>query len=205
MTLHTAKGLEWPVVVLTGLEHGLFPLARAEEQADGLEEERRLCYVGLTRAKDKLYLTWARARRRGGELRPGIASPFLKALPPGIVEERRTTSLWAPGLGRARGGGAAGQGRVRRDSGSPDVCGRAARCPAAQPRRAVAGHVPLCQGRAGAASPLRRWHHPGSGRVPDATSRSRSPSMMRRSESSSCWWHTPVSNVSGRAHEHRTG
>ena len=46
MTLHTAKGLEWPVVVLTGLEHGLFPLARAEEQPDGLEEERRLCYVG---------------------------------------------------------------------------------------------------------------------------------------------------------------
>src|SRR5829696_5493027 len=96
MTLHTAKGLEWPVVVLSGLEHGLFPLARSEEQPGGLEEERRLCYVGLTRAKDKLYLTWARARRRGGELRPGIASRFLKAIPPGIVEERRTTSLWAP-------------------------------------------------------------------------------------------------------------
>jgi DNA helicase-2/ATP-dependent DNA helicase PcrA len=96
MTLHTAKGLEWPVVVLTGLEHGLFPLGRAEEQPDGLEEERRLCYVGLTRAKDKLYLTWARARRRGGELRPGIPSRFLKGLPPAVVEERRTTSLWAP-------------------------------------------------------------------------------------------------------------
>jgi DNA helicase II / ATP-dependent DNA helicase PcrA len=96
MTLHTAKGLEWPLVVLTGLEHGLFPLARAEEQPTGLEEERRLCYVGLTRAKDKLYLTWARARRRGGELRPGIASRFLRAIPPGIIEERRTTSLWAP-------------------------------------------------------------------------------------------------------------
>jgi DNA helicase-2/ATP-dependent DNA helicase PcrA len=105
MTLHTAKGLEWPVVVLTGLEHGLFPLARAEEQADGLEEERRLCYVGLTRAKDKLYLTWARARRRGGELRPGIASRFLRAIPPGILEERRTTSLWAPAWGSQRGGG----------------------------------------------------------------------------------------------------
>jgi DNA helicase-2/ATP-dependent DNA helicase PcrA len=99
MTLHTAKGLEWPVVVMTGMEHGLFPLARAEEQPSGLEEERRLCYVGLTRAKDKLYLTWARARRRGGELKPGIASRFLKALPPGIVEERRTTSLWAPDWG----------------------------------------------------------------------------------------------------------
>jgi DNA helicase-2/ATP-dependent DNA helicase PcrA len=106
MTLHTAKGLEWPVVVLTGLEHGLFQLARAEEQPDGLEEERRLCYVGLTRAKDKLYLTWARARRRGGELRPGIPSRFLRALPPGIVEEKRTTSLWAPDWGGT------GQGRT---------------------------------------------------------------------------------------------
>jgi DNA helicase-2/ATP-dependent DNA helicase PcrA len=103
MTLHTAKGLEWPVVVMTGLEHGLFPLARAEEQPAGLEEERRLCYVGLTRAKDKLYLTWARSRRRGGELRPGIASRFLKAIPPGIIEERRTTSLWAPPWGRTAG------------------------------------------------------------------------------------------------------
>jgi DNA helicase II / ATP-dependent DNA helicase PcrA len=102
ITLHAAKGLEWPVVVMTGLEHGLFPLARAEEQVAGLEEERRLCYVGLTRAKDKLYLTWARSRRRGGELRPGIASRFLRAIPPGIVEERRTTSLWAPAWGGTR-------------------------------------------------------------------------------------------------------
>jgi DNA helicase-2/ATP-dependent DNA helicase PcrA len=104
MTLHTAKGLEWPVVVLTGMEHGLFPLTRAEEQSGGLEEERRLCYVGLTRAKDKLYLTWARARRRGGELRPGIASRFLTAIPPGILEERRTTALWAPDWSASRTG-----------------------------------------------------------------------------------------------------
>ena len=104
MTLHTAKGLEWPVVVLTGLEHGLFPLARAEEQPDGLEEERRLCYVGLTRAKDKLYLTWARARRRGGELRPG--NPV--ALPPAHAARDRggaadDVALGA-GLGRRQRG-----------------------------------------------------------------------------------------------------
>jgi DNA helicase-2/ATP-dependent DNA helicase PcrA len=87
----------------------LFPLARAEEQPNGLEEERRLCYVGLTRAKDKLYLTWARARRRGGELRPGIASRFLKAIPPGIVEERRTTSLWSPDWSAGQRGRTGGQ------------------------------------------------------------------------------------------------
>jgi DNA helicase II / ATP-dependent DNA helicase PcrA len=122
MTLHTAKGLEWPVVVLTGMEHGLFPLARAEEQPDGLEEERRLCYVGLTRAKDKLYLTWARARRRGGELRPGMPSRFLKALPPSIVEERRTTSLWAPdwsGTAGRRDGWTGGRWRGRPSADEP--------------------------------------------------------------------------------------
>ncbi len=129
MTLHTAKGLEWPVVVMSGLEHGLFPLARAEEQPSGLEEERRLCYVGLTRAKDKLYLTWARARRRGGELRPGIASRFLKAIPPGIIEERRTTSLWAPSWGDQRGGGATGQGQYGRGIRSAGTFGTAASLP----------------------------------------------------------------------------
>ena len=104
MTLHTAKGLEWPVVVLAGMEDGLFPLGRAAEQPDGIEEERRLAYVGLTRAKDKLYLSWARARRRGGELRPGMASRFLRALPPDLVDEQRTSALWAPDWGSASSG-----------------------------------------------------------------------------------------------------
>jgi DNA helicase-2/ATP-dependent DNA helicase PcrA len=117
MTLHTAKGLEWPVVALTGLEDGLFPLARAEEQEQGLEEERRLCYVGITRAKDKLYLSWARARRRGGELRPGRPSRFLQAVPPGVIEEKRTSSLWAPdwsgSAARRLGGSALGRAPSR--------------------------------------------------------------------------------------------
>ena len=107
MTMHTAKGLEWPVVVVAGLEDGLFPLARSLENAEALEEERRLFYVALTRAKDKLYLSWARTRRRGGEVRPGIASRFLPAIPPGLVEERRTTSLWStPVFGAPRRPGA---------------------------------------------------------------------------------------------------
>ena len=165
--LHTAKGLEWPVVVMTGMEHGLFPSARAEEQPAGVEEERRLCYVGLTRAKDKLYLTWARARRRGGELRPGIASRFLRAIPPGIIEERRTTSLWAPDWGRAAGQRGSGSGTVGARISEQRRGFRRSRVPrSAGPRRGerLTGHSPICKGRAGPPSPLRRRDHPGSGR-----------------------------------------
>ncbi len=103
MTLHTAKGLEWSFVVLAGMEDGLFPLARALESADGLEEERRLCYVGITRARDALAMTWARARRRGGSLMPGNASRFLKELPEELVDEQRTS--FAAGSIRSGWGG----------------------------------------------------------------------------------------------------
>jgi DNA helicase-2/ATP-dependent DNA helicase PcrA len=94
MTVHMAKGLEWPVVTLAGLEDGLFPLARAAGEPGGLEEERRLCYVGLTRAREKLYLSWARTRYRNGRLELSEPSRFLEALPPTAVEERSTTPLW---------------------------------------------------------------------------------------------------------------
>jgi len=106
MTVHTAKGLEWPVVAVAGLEDGLFPLARADEQPGGAEEERRLCYVAFTRAKDKLYLSFARSRRRGGDLRYARPSRFLEALPPGILDERRTSvASWASGGGFSRPAG----------------------------------------------------------------------------------------------------
>lgn len=91
MTLHTAKGLEWPLVVISGVEDGLFPLMRSLEVPEGLEEERRLCYVGITRARDALIMTWARARRRGGELRPGTPSRFLRELPVELTDEQRTS------------------------------------------------------------------------------------------------------------------
>ena len=94
MTVHMAKGLEWPLVVLAGLEDGLFPLGRSTAVPGGVEEERRLCYVGLTRAREKLYLSWARTRYRNGRLELSEPSRFLEALPSGVVEERSTAPRW---------------------------------------------------------------------------------------------------------------
>src|SRR6059036_1197089 len=112
MTVHMAKGLEWPVVTLAGLEDGLFPLARSASEPGGLEEERRLCYVGLTRAREKLYLSWARTRYRTGRLELSEPSRFLEALPAGALEERSTTPLCDRGTRGMRG--AARGGRVQR-------------------------------------------------------------------------------------------
>src|SRR5437667_235853 len=85
MTLHSAKGLEFAVVFLAGLEEGLFPHARALEEAEGLEEERRLCYVGMTRAKQHLYLSHARTRTIFGSTMPGVPSRFLEEVPAELV------------------------------------------------------------------------------------------------------------------------
>lgn len=93
MTLHNAKGLEFPLVFIAGLEEGLFPLARAYDEPAALEEERRLFYVGITRAEDKLVLSWARQRRRAGDLTFNIESSFLEALPPELIQARRTQRL----------------------------------------------------------------------------------------------------------------
>jgi DNA helicase-2/ATP-dependent DNA helicase PcrA len=93
MTLHNAKGLEYPFVFISGLEDGLFPLARAYDEPDELEEERRLFYVGLTRAEQKVYLTYARTRRRAGEVLACIPSSFLAPIPAHLVETKVTPSL----------------------------------------------------------------------------------------------------------------
>jgi DNA helicase-2/ATP-dependent DNA helicase PcrA len=94
MTVHMAKGLEWPVVALAGLEDGLFPLGRSAGVPGGLEEERRLCYVGLTRAREKLYLSWARTRYRSGRLELSEPSRFLEAVPASVVAEKSTSARW---------------------------------------------------------------------------------------------------------------
>jgi len=89
MTLHSAKGLEFPVVFLCGMEDGLFPHQRSLTDLDGLEEERRLCYVGITRAQRQLYLTYAEQRRLHGSDSYAQPSRFIKEIPEELVEEVR--------------------------------------------------------------------------------------------------------------------
>ncbi len=86
LTLHAAKGLEFPVVFITGLEDGLLPHSRSFSEPDAMAEERRLLYVGLTRAKDHLYLTYAFRRSLYGESVPGIPSRFLGDIPTALTE-----------------------------------------------------------------------------------------------------------------------
>ncbi len=93
MTLHNAKGLEFPVVFIAGLEEGLFPLARSYDDPATLEEERRLFYVGITRAEDKLCLSWARQRRRAGDFTYGTLSSFVDAIPDELIEKRMSERL----------------------------------------------------------------------------------------------------------------
>lgn len=90
MTMHNAKGLEYPVVFITGIEDGLFPTSQSFDDPAKLEEERRLFYVGITRAEEKLYLTHSESRRRNGEIVGAIPSRFLKDIPAGMLEERGT-------------------------------------------------------------------------------------------------------------------
>ncbi len=89
MTIHTSKGLEFPVVFLVGVEEGLFPIARAVRSMNDsdIEEERRLCYVGITRAKEILYMTLTRKRTLYGKTNPSIASRFMEELPKECIEK----------------------------------------------------------------------------------------------------------------------
>jgi DNA helicase II / ATP-dependent DNA helicase PcrA len=113
MTAHNAKGLEYPVVFISGMEDGLFPLARAFDHPDTLEEERRLFYVAITRAERKLFICHARTRRRAGEVMAGRPSSFLDPLPQDVFDRADT-----PGLERAR---RAGETRWSRRDPTPGV------------------------------------------------------------------------------------
>ncbi len=89
MTLHSAKGLEFPLVFLVGLEEGLFPNNKSIEESGRLEEERRLAYVGITRARQKLVLSYAEARRLHGQDMYGMPSRFLREIPTSLLHEVR--------------------------------------------------------------------------------------------------------------------
>ena len=113
MTLHNAKGLEYPVIFLTGLEDGLFPLSQSFDDPPKLEEERRLFYVGITRAEEKLFISYTEVRRRNGELLPSIKSRFLSEIAAANLEERKTLKASTLGRGthsRASSGGSAFSG-----------------------------------------------------------------------------------------------
>jgi DNA helicase II / ATP-dependent DNA helicase PcrA len=90
MTLHTSKGLEFPVVFLVGMEEGLFPHRLSLNDEDAIEEERRLCYVGMTRAREQLYLTRARRRHAFGAQTENLPSRFLREVPLDLLEVRRS-------------------------------------------------------------------------------------------------------------------
>ena len=93
MTLHSAKGLEFPVVFLVGLEQGLFPNYRSLDDPASLEEERRLCYVGITRAQERLFISHACERRLYGNREPAIPSDFLSELPRELLQMNTTSAI----------------------------------------------------------------------------------------------------------------
>ncbi|MBE9156750.1 DNA helicase PcrA [Nodosilinea sp. LEGE 06152] len=105
MTLHSSKGLEFPVVFLVGLEQGLFPNHRSLEDPAATEEERRLCYVGITRAKERLFISHARERRLYGNREPASPSLFLAELPTDLISGNSALSLpqkWSTPIREAR-------------------------------------------------------------------------------------------------------
>jgi DNA helicase-2/ATP-dependent DNA helicase PcrA len=146
MTLHTAKGLEFPVVFLTGLEDGVFPHARALGDTTELEEERRLAYVGITRARERLFISRAVVRSAWGAPSHNPASRFLDEFPVDLVDWRRTEAAmasWArPDLGGERFGSGFGTitGAGRRNFSSAAV--RADAAAKAKPAREVPSLAP---------------------------------------------------------------
>ena len=129
MTLHAAKGLEFPAVIIAGLEDGLFPHSRSADDDETLEEERRLCYVGMTRARRQLFLTSAGRRRVFGEYRATEPSRFLSEIP-----TRSSSATTSSGTARPTAGPA--------DTGTATRRSRAGAAPAPMPPRTATGASP---------------------------------------------------------------
>ena len=170
MTLHSAKGLEFPVVVLAGLEEGLFPHSRSSEDEEELEEERRLCYVGMTRARSQLVLTGAARRRIFGEYQSSEPSRFIDEVPAELIERVTPLVLVSPAtraISRTTSSGpirtaADGGGRVKEDRAGLCLRGRGSVDRHGAPARACA-----CGIRSSASAPC---------------------SASRRSTTTRSWW-----------------
>ncbi|SDL65327.1 ATP-dependent DNA helicase PcrA [Arthrobacter sp. ov407] len=144
MTLHTAKGLEFPVVFLTGMEHGLFPHQRSATDPKELAEERRLAYVGLTRARKRLYLTRSEVRSMWGQSQYNPASQFIEEIPAELVEWKREGASrqsggWGSGaaIGSSRYGGSFWGAGTARGAGASPSAGFNADVPAAVAKNRV--------------------------------------------------------------------
>jgi DNA helicase-2/ATP-dependent DNA helicase PcrA len=113
MTLHAAKGLEFQVVFLTGMEEGLFPQNRAMAEPEEMEEERRLCYVGITRARQLLYISHTWRRLLYGSYQDSLVSRFMKEIPEELIEDVGSGAVFGQGRGPAGGGSTYGGGSGR--------------------------------------------------------------------------------------------
>ena len=143
MTLHTAKGLEFPVVFLTGLEEGIFPHQRSLSEPKELEEERRLAYVGITRARTRLYLSRASSRSAWGQHQANIPSRFLDELPADLVRWERTDAAYTSWSGGGVGGRAAAAApRSTFSGGTPKATQLAQRLGLDPSRLATAAELP---------------------------------------------------------------
>jgi DNA helicase-2/ATP-dependent DNA helicase PcrA len=132
--------LEFPYVFIAGLEDGLFPLARAFDDPATLEEERRLFYVGITRGEKRVYLTWARTRRRMGEMTVSKKSSFVDPIPEELLEQRSTPAVvrnrrdYGGGWRSGGGSGAMGRSNFGSSASSNYGTGGGAKAPRRQPK-----------------------------------------------------------------------
>ncbi len=118
MTLHNAKGLEFPVVFLSGMEEGMFPHSRSLTDHEEMEEERRLCYVGITRAMEKLYMSYAKVRNLYGQHRFNVRSRFLQEIPPELLIEDQKEEVATPTPIKTTSTSYYGIGRYGRENGT---------------------------------------------------------------------------------------
>ena len=162
MTVHSAKGLEFHSVFISGLEEGLFPHENSLSEADGKEEERRLMYVALTRARRRLYLSFAQSRMLHGQTRYNIASSFLSEIPEGLLKRINRAGAYAspaPAVHDYRGGGATKPARtvVVSDAASPWCIGQNVTHP-----KFGAGVIVNAEGRGGDARVQVNFHRNGT-------------------------------------------